>query len=79
LDFPVKESQGSRDCAGRKRKFGFIKRVATVKDFESFPNLSPLSTRLLKAYFDVSLSHRRSTTVSLETRNLFKEEIGPEI
>ena len=67
-----------------KQKFGFIKRVdkgeiTTVKDLESsqsFPNLSrcmvisPLSTRLIKPNFCFDLSHRRSTTVSLETRNL---------
>ena len=41
----------------------------------SFPNLSLwnfdfLSTRLIKPSFHVSLCHRPSTTVSLETRNL---------
>ena len=29
-----------------------------------------LSTRVIKPNFPVSLSHRRNTTVSLETRNL---------
>ena len=29
------------------------------------------STRLMKPNFHVSLAHRRNTTVSLETRNLF--------
>ena len=33
--------------------------------------IQPLSTRLIKPNFHVSLSNRRSTTVSLETRNLF--------
>ena len=33
--------------------------------------ISPLSTRLIKPNFCFDLSHRRSTTVSLETRNLF--------
>ena len=34
--------------------------------------IRPLSTRLIKPNFPVSLSHRRRTTVSLETRNLGK-------
>ena len=33
--------------------------------------IQPLSTRLIKPNFCFDLSHRRSTTVSLETRNLF--------
>ena len=33
--------------------------------------ISLLSTRLIKPNFCFDLSHRRSTTVSLETRNLF--------
>ena len=33
--------------------------------------IQPSSTRLIKLNFHVSLSHRRSTIVSLETRNLF--------
>ena len=31
--------------------------------------IQPLSTRLIKPNFFFDLSHRRSTTVSLETRN----------
>ena len=31
--------------------------------------IQPLSTRLIKPNFCFDLSHRRSTTVSLETRN----------
>jgi len=34
--------------------------------------IQPLSTRLIKPNFCFDLSHRRSTTVSLETRNSFK-------
>ena len=34
--------------------------------------ISPLSTRLIKPNFCFDLSHRRSTTVSLETRNSFQ-------
>ena len=34
--------------------------------------IQPLSTRLIKPNFCFNLSHRRSTTVSLETRNSFK-------
>ena len=33
--------------------------------------IQPLSTRLIKPNFCFDLSHRRSTTVSLETRNPF--------
>ena len=33
--------------------------------------IQPLSTRLIKPNFCFDLSHRRSTTVSLETRNSF--------
>ena len=33
--------------------------------------IRPLSTRLIQPNFHVSLSHRRSTTLSLETKNLF--------
>ena len=33
--------------------------------------IQPLSTRLIKPNFCFDLSHRRSTSVSLETRNLF--------
>ena len=33
--------------------------------------IQPLSTRLIKPNFCLDLSHRRSTTVSLETRNSF--------
>ena len=35
--------------------------------------IQPLSTRLIKPNFCSDLSHRRSTTVSLETRNSFRE------
>ena len=54
-------------------------RITTVKDCKD-PNLlsklvkgvfRPLSTRLMKSNFHVSLSHRHSTTVSSETKNLF--------
>ena len=33
--------------------------------------IRPLSTRLIKPDYPVSLSHRCRTTVSLETRNLY--------
>ena len=35
--------------------------------------IQPLSTRLIKPNFCFDLSHRRSTTVSLETRNPFRD------
>ena len=35
--------------------------------------IQPLSTRLIKPNFCFDLSHRRSTTVSLETRNSFEK------
>ena len=35
--------------------------------------IQPLSTRLIKPNFCFHLSHRRSTTVSLETRNPFAD------
>ena len=37
--------------------------------------IQPLSTRLIKPNFYFDLSHRRSTTVSLETRNSFSGNI----
>ena len=64
-----------------KQKFGFIKRVdkgfrkltfraLALRQSELFA-LTPLSTRLIKPNFCFDLPHRRSTTVSLETRNPF--------
>ena len=38
--------------------------------------IQPLSTRLFKPNFCFDLSHRRSTTVFLETRNLFVTSIN---
>ena len=38
--------------------------------------ISPLSTRLIKPNFCFDLSHRRSTTVSLETRNLYSTPVS---
>jgi len=38
--------------------------------------IQPLSTRLIKPNFCFDLSHRRSTTVSLETRNSYMSELG---
>ena len=38
--------------------------------------IQPLSTRLIKPNFCFDLSHRRNTTVSLETRNSF---ISPQV
>ena len=37
--------------------------------------IQPLSTRLIKPNFCFHLSHRRSTTVSLETRNPFENYV----
>ena len=50
-------------------RFGNLNRCQLSKSFTVI--IRPLSTRLIKAKFRVSLSHRRSTTVSLETRILF--------
>ena len=38
--------------------------------------IQPLSTRLIKPNFCFDLSHRRSTTVSLETRNSLNSDLG---
>ena len=57
-----------------KQKFGFIKRVDKDERFKKLSKsftvvIQPLSTRLIKPNFCFDLPHRRSTTVSLETRN----------
>ena len=68
-----------------KVEIDFVKRVdkgriTTVKDLELSKCFTvvirPLSTRLIKSV-SVSISHRRSTTVSLETKILFMLESRP--
>ena len=67
---PKKKEEKKKVVTREPNRLGFIKRSKRqlVKSFTLV--IRVLSTYLIKPNFNVSLSHRRSTTVSLETRNL---------